>query len=320
MDFQKDYYAILGCAPNADQAVIQAAYRALAKKYHPDANQGSDETKAKFQELQEAYEVLSNPTKRAYYDSMRAGTGGREYAPGEEHTDDSSAVNAELQKRWDIVKEYYADVDQMAVQLGKISPNLRLIFQLILLDTKTFKEARQIAQNIEDIYLTRYFGENGDIKSFAKKLLLHKNLYHHADALRELNKTIAILGLEAPSEAIIEKLEEKYDLYWVRYPFEREPFRSEELVSTSEWIRALPRNRETWSIIKSCAQKSGWIVDEGFLGAVWFTNKATRERNSFGTPEQARKELRLTDQQLITEKKRQFFDKYKNPYTYRRTD
>ena len=160
MDFQKDYYATLGCAQNADQSVIQAAYRALAKKYHPDANQGSEESKAKFQEIQEAYEVLSDPTKRAYYDSMRAGKGGREYAPGEEYTEDSNATDAELQKRWEVVKEYYADVDEMALQLGKLSPNLKLIFQIVMLDTKTFKEARQLSNAIEDIYLTRYFGQN----------------------------------------------------------------------------------------------------------------------------------------------------------------
>jgi DnaJ-class molecular chaperone len=58
MDFHKDYYGILGCTADADQAVIQAAYRALAKKYHPDANQGSNESKEKFQEIQEAYETL----------------------------------------------------------------------------------------------------------------------------------------------------------------------------------------------------------------------------------------------------------------------
>jgi hypothetical protein len=45
-----------------------------------------------------------------------------------------------------------------------------------------------------------------------------------------------------------------------------------------------------------------------------------REWSSFSTPEQARKELQLTDQQLITEKTRHFFDKYKNSYTPRRID
>ncbi len=289
MNFQKDYYAILGCAPNADQSVIQAAYRALAKKHHPDANQGSDESKAKFQELQEAYEVLSNPTKRAYYDSMRAGTGGREYAPGEEHADDSSAINAELQKRWEIVKEYYADADQMAIQLGRISPNLKLIFQIILLDTKAFKEARQIARNIEDIYLTRYFGENGDIKSFAKKLLLHKILYQHADALRELNQTISVLGLEAPSEVIIHRLREKYNLHWTKGDI---PFQSGE----KTLIERLPDTKAAWRAIQTLAPLYGWKPLHGWrylsgFFSTTFIKLTSNETIRCFSPEEAREQM-----------------------------
>jgi len=308
MDFQKDYYATLGCAPNADQSVIQAAYRALAKKYHPDANQGSEESKAKFQEIQDAYEVLSDPTKRAYYDSMRAGKGGREYAPGEEHAQDSDTADTELQKRWDVVREYYPDVDALALELGKLSPNLKLIFQVMILDTKSFKEARQISRTIEDIYLTRYFGQNPQIKLFAKRLLNYKNMYQHADALRELNKTIAILGSDTPAEVVLQSLEEKYDLYWVQTPYKNVPFRSDELVNTDEWLRALPRDKETWSIIGKCAREMGWTLEEGWFGNYWFINKVSGDRWAFGTPEQARKGLKISDRQLIKEKKRQFFD------------
>ena len=289
MDFQKDYYATLGCAPNADQSVIQAAYRALAKKYHPDANQGSEESKSKFQEIQEAYEVLSDPTKRAYYDSMRAGKGGREYAPGEEYTEGSDAGDTELQKRWDIVKEYYADVDQMAVQLGRISPNLKLIFQIILLDTKAFKEARQIERNIEDIYLTRYFGENGDIKSFAKKLLLHKNLYQHADALRELNKTISVLGLEAPSEVIIHRLREKYNLDWTKGDI---PFQSGE----KTLIQKTPDTEVAWRAIQTLAPLYGWKPLHGwkYLSGCFgttFMKLTSNETIRCFSPEEAREQM-----------------------------
>jgi curved DNA-binding protein CbpA len=260
MDFQKDYYAILGCALNADQSVIQAAYRALAKKHHPDANQGSDESKAKFQEIQEAYEVLSNPTKRAYYDSMRSGTSGREYAPGEEHANDSSAINAELQKRWEIVKEYYADADQIAIQLGELSPNLKLIFQIILLDTKAFKEALNLSRTIEDIYLERYFGQNEHIKQFAKRLLKHKNTYENSDALRELNRTIAILGVEAPAQVIIDKLVKKYDLHWA--VFGNVPYRS----GDAHHAITLPNTPAAWNAIINLAPLYGWKYNTDFRG------------------------------------------------------
>ncbi len=66
----KDYYAILGVPRNATQEEIKRAYRRLALKYHPDRNQGNKEAEEKFKEISEAYEVLSDPHKRAIYDSQ----------------------------------------------------------------------------------------------------------------------------------------------------------------------------------------------------------------------------------------------------------
>ncbi len=67
---KRDYYEILGAAKGADEKALKTAYRNLAKKYHPDANHGSKETDAKFKELNEAYDVLKDPQKRAAYDRM----------------------------------------------------------------------------------------------------------------------------------------------------------------------------------------------------------------------------------------------------------
>jgi molecular chaperone DnaJ len=65
---KRDYYEVLGVAKGADEKALKTAYRNLAKKYHPDANHGSSETDAKFKELNEAYDVLKDPQKRAAYD------------------------------------------------------------------------------------------------------------------------------------------------------------------------------------------------------------------------------------------------------------
>ena len=65
---KRDYYEVLGLSKGADDASIKKAYRSLAKKYHPDMNQGDAEAEAKFKEVNEAYEVLSNPEKKAQYD------------------------------------------------------------------------------------------------------------------------------------------------------------------------------------------------------------------------------------------------------------
>lgn len=67
-----DYYAVLGVTATADEDVIAAAYRALAKKYHPDTGSHRGTASArKFQEIQEAFDVLGNQSSRAEYDEKR---------------------------------------------------------------------------------------------------------------------------------------------------------------------------------------------------------------------------------------------------------
>lgn len=65
---KRDYYEVLGVDKNADEAAIKKAYRALAKKYHPDMNPGDKDAEAKFKEASEAYAVLSDAEKRRQYD------------------------------------------------------------------------------------------------------------------------------------------------------------------------------------------------------------------------------------------------------------
>src|SRR6478736_10329119 len=67
MDFI-DYYKVLGVNKNATEKEIKSAYRKLARKYHPDVNPNDAEAKKKFQQINEANEVLSAPEKRKKYD------------------------------------------------------------------------------------------------------------------------------------------------------------------------------------------------------------------------------------------------------------
>lgn len=65
---KRDYYEVLGIDRNASASEIKKAYRKLAKKYHPDTNPGDKEAEAKFKEVTEAYEILSDSEKKAQYD------------------------------------------------------------------------------------------------------------------------------------------------------------------------------------------------------------------------------------------------------------
>jgi molecular chaperone DnaJ len=74
-----DYYEILGVKKDASQDDLKKAFRHLARKYHPDLNKGSKEAEEKFKEVNEAYQVLSDPQKKAQYDQV----GHADFKPGE---------------------------------------------------------------------------------------------------------------------------------------------------------------------------------------------------------------------------------------------
>ena len=77
--YQKDYYEVLGVQRDADRQAVKEAYRRLAFEYHPDRNGGEAQAVEKMKEINEAYAVLSDPEKRARYDSLRNQYGSTAY-------------------------------------------------------------------------------------------------------------------------------------------------------------------------------------------------------------------------------------------------
>jgi len=96
---KRDYYEILGLARGASDQDIKNAFRKLAKVHHPDRNQGNKEAEIKFKELNEAYQALSDPQKRAAYDQFGHAAfegGGMGGAGGHPFSGDFSASMADI--------------------------------------------------------------------------------------------------------------------------------------------------------------------------------------------------------------------------------
>src|SRR5690606_23102677 len=101
-----DFYKVLGVDRKADEKEIKRAYRKLARQYHPDANAGKD-SEARFKQISEAYQVLSDSEKRGLYDQFGEdydkvgvgapppGAGGHAGAPGYSYGGGTAGVNFE---------------------------------------------------------------------------------------------------------------------------------------------------------------------------------------------------------------------------------
>ena len=87
-----DYYKILGVDKNIPQKDVRAAYRKRAKQFHPDLHPNDPKAKAKFQALNEAYEVISDPVKRAKYDQY-----GEQWKNAEQYDADRSRQHQRMQ-------------------------------------------------------------------------------------------------------------------------------------------------------------------------------------------------------------------------------
>ena len=177
----KDYYTILGVLPNAENVVIRAAYRSLIQRYHPDKNNNSEESRQRTLEINEAYEVLSNPAKRAAFDRERAQHSERtsfysdSSATEDEDfyaSDDAADIDKEVEEKWKFATEFHPDLIKLEARLRKISYRLSVGFKALIIETKQFKQRAELAKSLEQQFLESYFGTNPRIIRFAKKLIL----------------------------------------------------------------------------------------------------------------------------------------------------
>ena len=137
----RDFYAILGVLPDAEDAVINAAYRALAQRYHPDKWTGdSSEAHRRMSSINEAYETLGNKQRRAEYDKSRTRDSQQEFPSdeGAEYSDAFSSALGEAEERWLVACSIYPDLKNLRATLTKISTSLAFAYVTGLLELKAF--------------------------------------------------------------------------------------------------------------------------------------------------------------------------------------
>ena len=206
MDAKKDYYAVLAVLPTADQRVVQAAYRALCKQFHPDVYAGADGPE-KMKSITEAYEVLGDPAKRKKYDEERKRQRSDDSDFFNEDFDEEASGTSPLSEDWKTAVEYFPDLDTPFQRLKKINSRMAFQFQTMILGSKDYSRAEQIAVDMEKEFLTRFFGESEVAHEFALKLIS----MDRKDVLLELNRAIKVVGLDH-SDRVVKQLCEKFDL------------------------------------------------------------------------------------------------------------
>lgn len=192
----KDYYAILGISPNAEPEVIGAAYKSLAKKYHPDIYKGTKkDAEVRIREINEAYSTLSNKSKKTKYDEefLKNKSAGNFNEFNNSEFNDNENIFAD---DWNILIEVFPNAEKLRLELSKLSQKLSFLFQVILLEKKLGGKAHQVAQNLKNEFLERYFGNNKSIQILASKALQNDEI----EIAKEINKKIILLGDDAASK------------------------------------------------------------------------------------------------------------------------
>jgi curved DNA-binding protein CbpA len=133
----KDFYIVLGIRPNSPLNDIKKSYRKLVLKYHPDRNPGNLNTIEKFREIQEAYEILSDPKAKMTYDSKYK----EHYEPGATKTSDGKENSAFESFTPEVILRYFRKIEISLVGVEFKNINQDILYKNLsqLLDDKTIE-------------------------------------------------------------------------------------------------------------------------------------------------------------------------------------
>lgn len=246
----KDFYAILGVVPSAEDVVIRAAWKALVQRYHPDRVVGDvAKANARMAEINEAYSVLSDQVKRNAYDKLR-GTKESNFGDWihEDEADEAANSSDPLEKDWILAVSFYPDLAPINDQLSRISQLLAFNYRALLLESKAFNKRVELAELAEKSFLQLYFGTNQKIMDFAKALILEEN----KTAAKMLNDSIRVLGKDGDADSIINKICKDFKV------------ETPEMRRHSYWTEANAKNiakRQDADVpVNSPARSSSWLL------------------------------------------------------------
>ncbi|WP_108879681.1 DnaJ domain-containing protein [Anderseniella sp. Alg231-50] len=188
-DPSKDYFAVLGLSSQAPPEVVKAAHRALAKKFHPDLHSGEDtEAEKRFQEIQEAYEVLRDEDKLKQYLALRAQIKlqmqQQQAAPARPHI--RPRVYLKLDDRWDHLVRRYPELSQHYAKFCFLSHKLGRQYKLIILGNQNPARFKRVAAKLERQFYRRHFSYHRNLQTLARKLAAS----HRRHAVRMLQTEI----------------------------------------------------------------------------------------------------------------------------------
>lgn len=189
----KDYYAILGVLPSIDQAALQAVYRALLKKYHPDVFTGDKlEAERITKELNEAYSVLGDASRRQEYDKNRFTSKSKsgDYTRQAEADTEAKGTDEAFSISWQYISQVHPEAETHRRELAEISTSLALAFQALLIETKMFSKMGDIRKSMQKDFFDRFFGRSALLHHAALQAITSKR----ADVARELNLAVKFAG------------------------------------------------------------------------------------------------------------------------------
>ena len=115
----RDYYSLLEVPPTATLAQIKRAYRRLARKHHPDMNNGDPQAAERFKLITEAYEILSDPAQRQRYDRTRPQVHSTEITtPGDDNSEAISAVLRVLEATWQAIRARQPQIPAVVIVIA----------------------------------------------------------------------------------------------------------------------------------------------------------------------------------------------------------